>query len=98
MHIIAGSQKWMHKPSESCRRKQSKNAVLSSFLRTDVLSSQYRVHRKMHNELRAQKIRDEVQRVMHIIQAEQKYPSMDQVLKLVDRSCVSPPLFYLQAY
>ena len=41
-HIIAESQKWTHKPSESCRREQWKNAVRLSFLRTDVLSSQHR--------------------------------------------------------
>lgn len=56
------------------------------------------VHRKMHNELRKQKIQDEVKRVMLIIHAEQEYPSLAQVLKLIDRSCVCPPLFYLEAY
>jgi hypothetical protein len=40
-HIIAESEKWTHKPSESCKRDQSKNVVRFSFLRTDILSSQY---------------------------------------------------------
>jgi len=40
--LIAESQKWTHTPSESYRSEQSKNAVLFSFLRTDVLSSQYK--------------------------------------------------------
>ncbi len=31
MHIIAENQKWTHKPSESCRRDQTKNVILSRF-------------------------------------------------------------------
>src|SRR5260370_10599309 len=57
-----------------------------------------RLHRKRHNELRKQRIQEEVQRVVCAIDAEQRYPSLDQMLKRMDRSCVNPPIYYLEAY
>jgi AraC-like DNA-binding protein len=56
------------------------------------------LHRKRHNELRKQKIQEEVQHVVFTIDAEQQYPSLDQILKRIDRSCVHPPIYYLEAY
>ena len=56
------------------------------------------LHRKKHNELRKQMIQEEVQRVVFTIDAEQQYPSLDQMLKRIDRSCVNPPIYYLEAY
>jgi len=57
-----------------------------------------KVYRKTHRELRKQKIVCEIQRVVFSLHAEQKYPSLHQTLKLVDRSCVSPPLFFVEAF
>jgi len=57
-----------------------------------------KLHRKKRRELRQQKIQEEVQRVVLHIHAEYKYPSFSQVLKRVDRFCVCPPIFYLEAY
>lgn len=56
------------------------------------------VYRKAHSELRKQRVQDKVQRAVLTIHAEQKYPSLHQVLKLIDLSCVNPPIFYLEAY
>ncbi len=56
------------------------------------------LHRKRHSELRKQKIQEEVKRVVYTIDAEQRYPSLDQMLKRIDRSCVNPPIYYLEAY
>lgn len=56
------------------------------------------LHRKKHNELRKQKIQEEVQRVVFTIDAEQQYPSLNQMLKRIDQSCVNPPIYYLEAY
>jgi AraC-like DNA-binding protein len=57
-----------------------------------------KLHRKKRRELRQQKIQEEVQRVVLHIHAEYKYPSFYQVLKHIDRFCVCPPVFYLEAY
>ncbi|HEY6405898.1 MAG TPA: hypothetical protein VIY29_00365 [Ktedonobacteraceae bacterium] len=56
------------------------------------------LHRKRHSELRKQKIQEEVERAVRTIDAEQRYPSLDQMLKRIDRSCVNPPIYYLEAY
>jgi len=56
------------------------------------------VYRKAHSELRKQRIQEEVRRVMLNIHAEQQYPSLDRVLKLIDRACVNPLVYYLEAY
>jgi len=56
------------------------------------------VYRKAQSELRKQRVQDKVQRAVLTIHAEQKYPSLHQVLKLIDLSCVNPPIFYLEAY
>jgi AraC-like DNA-binding protein len=56
------------------------------------------LYRKEHNALRRQKIQEEVQRVVFIINADQQYPSLAQMLKRIDRSCVHPPIYYLEAY
>ncbi len=54
--------------------------------------------RKEHNALRKQKIQEEVQRVVFDINANHQYPSLGQTLKRIDRSCVHPPIYYLEAY
>jgi AraC-like DNA-binding protein len=56
------------------------------------------LYRKEHSALRKQKIQEEVQRVVFTINADQQYPSLDQILKRIDRSCVDPPIYYLEAY
>jgi hypothetical protein len=55
-------------------------------------------NRKRRRELRQQKIQEEVQRVVLHMHAEQEYPSFNQVLKRVDRFCICPPIFDLEAY
>jgi len=57
-----------------------------------------KLHQKRRRELRQQRIREEVRRVMLHLHAEYKYPSFGQLLKRVDRFCVCPPVFYLEAY
>lgn len=57
-----------------------------------------KLHQKRRRELRQQRIREEVRRVMLHLHAEYKYPSFGQLLKQVDRFCVCPPIFYLEAY
>lgn len=56
------------------------------------------VYRKAHSDLRKQRVQDEVQRAVLTIHGEQRYPSLNQVLRLIDLSCVNPPIFHLEAY
>src|SRR6266496_2537706 len=55
------------------------------------------LYRKKHNALRRQKIQEEVQHIVFTINADQQYPSFNQMLKRIDRSCVHPPIYYLEA-
>jgi AraC-like DNA-binding protein len=55
-------------------------------------------YRKAHSDLRKQRVQDEVQRAVLIIHGEQRYPSLNQVLKLIDLSRVNPLIFHLEAY
>ncbi len=57
-----------------------------------------KLHRKRRRELRQQKIQEEVQRIVLHMHAEQEYPSFNQVLKRVDRFCICPPIFDIEAY
>lgn len=62
------------------------------------IAARRKAYRKRNKEARRQKIREEVRRVVLAMHAEKKYPSQRRVMEHVDRSCVSPPLFELEAY
>jgi AraC-like DNA-binding protein len=62
------------------------------------ISAQGQAYHRKHNRLRMQTIQNEVRRVVLTIHAEYAYPSQRKVMERIDRSCVCPPIFGLEAY
>jgi AcrR family transcriptional regulator len=62
------------------------------------ISAQRQAYRRKHKRLRLQTILNEVRRIMFAMDAENLYPSLRMVMDHIDRSCVCPPIFALEAH